>query len=1009
MEGEPGLRRSRLSLPSLETLALVVVVLAICQAFAGRLDLLRGRNLININTASRQTLAAKAGLDVSDAERLIQLRDAYGRIQSVPLFLRWAGHRNPPLILDAAVGPRLACRTPEQAVRRFLLALIILALTWPAWALISSRLRLEYERLPLLLAYVLTGLGAALQYSLQDPLRERALYWNHTVFLLLALALGAVSLRRGWIRHMARYPGVAFLLAAMALLALGLAGLGFGGARISLFGFQPIEGVKLACAISLAGYLALRAPHLARLGTRRWLLLVPRRSDVIPLLVLIGIPVIGPAAVGDLGPVLICSLLAICLLWAITGRLTFAAVGAVAILLSSGLVYSVNEALPSGLSILGHSIPTGHRFPVRVDMCIAPWSNDHPLGMQLGQALWAVSTNGLVGSGLGLGSDREVPLAHSDLAFAAVAEELGLTGAILVLAGIAVIVNTIFRLSYRCPDTPERYLRQAFAVLLSLQAIVIVSATLGLFPLTGVNVPFVSAGGSALIAFWFLAANGSSTAGLASSSVAENRLLGASRARQVALCRAIMVILLVALPARIAWLEWIRSDAVATTPVRTPDRDGVVRPHFNPRLEAALRTVVRGSIYDRKGRVLATSKPREKSGLASVVPGRFYVLGSDAYHLIGHNDAKAGGPIRIEAAYDRELSGWGDPRQALAAYRLKDLPWAPRGPRSSDVRLSIDRDLQLAAGRAMANGLESLRQQTGRRLYKGAAVVVNVADGSILASVSRPALDPNSLSIPSGPETTGDKEWAVEWDRATQGRYPPGSVFKLITAAAALEAGQEPYFTCSPGASAGLVPDAAVQYGGHGRLSLDDALVVSCNLYFGQLGQQIGAEQLMRVARKAGLTGLPSHGIAASELPSTAIGQGKLLLRPIEIARAVAAIANEGELPPPSAPVKTVGKSAQAISPSVARRIAADMRDVVRRGTARGIFGDLPFTFAGKTGSAENSIGDGVAHGWFVGFAPAERPKVAFAVIVENGGSGRGSAAPIARELLRALPEDLRK
>lgn len=84
------------------------------------------------------------------------------------------------------------------------------------------------------------------------------------------------------------------------------------------------------------------------------------------------------------------------------------------------------------------------------------------------------------------------------------------------------------------------------------------------------------------------------------------------------------------------------------------------------------------------------------------------------------------------------------------------------------------------------------------------------------------------------------------------------------------------------------------------------------------------------------------------------------------------------------------------------------MLEVVRTGTASGIFGDLPFAVAGKTGSAETPRGDAVAHAWFVGFAPADDPRVAFAVIVENGGAGRNAAAPIARDILRSLPEDLR-
>ncbi len=1005
MEGKPRLRPSRLPLPGLGTLAVVLVSLALLQVFFGRLDLLRGRGLTNVNSADTRTLVTATGMSSEAAERIVELRSRYGSIESVPLFLGWAARQTPALELEPDVRSKLACRTPGQAVRRFGLALAILAAAWPAWVFLASRMRLEHDRLPLLLAYTLTGMGAALQYSLHDPLRERSLYCNHAVFLLLAMAVSAVSLKRDWMRHLGRYPALAFLLSVLALLALLVAGSGFGSARINVFGVQPIEGVKLACGISLAGYLAVRAPHLAQLGTWRGPVRLPRKSDTVPLLTLVGIAVLGPALVGDFGPVLICSLLAIALLWAVTGRFLFVVVGVAAILLSGSLVYSVNSVLPSGLSIMGHSIPTGRLFPERVDMCLSPWANGHGRGMQLGQGLWSVATNGLIGSGLGLGSAREVPLAQSDLAFAAVCEELGLLGAVLVLTAYAAIVWRLFGLSFRCPDTPARYLRQAWAILLAAQAVVIVSGTLGLLPLTGVNLPFVSAGGSALLAFWVAVASASSTAGLSASTVPENALLGSARGRQTGLCRVFALLLLLILPARVVWLQSFRADQTALRKIFTPDADTEPRGHSNPRLEAMFRGVVRGSIYDRKGRILATSRLDQKQKLGAAAQGRFYPLGSDAYHLIGHNDPRAPRPKCLETEYDVLLSGAGDPRRALSAYRLKDLPFGGARPQSADLTLTVDRDLQLAAGRALSGGLERLRAQTSRRLYKGAAVVLDVKTGSILATVSRPALDPNSLPAPSEEETAEDRQWAVQWNRAGQGRYPPGSVFKLVTAAAALEEGKAPVLTCAPGLAAKSISCAVP----HGAVTLDDALVVSCNRYFSQLGASVGAERLMSVARKLGITGLPSTDVVASDIQATAIGQGELGVSPVSMARVAAAIAAGGRLPPPASAVASEGvQSAQAISRSVADRIARDMLEVVRTGTASGIFGDLPFAVAGKTGSAETPRGDAVAHAWFVGFAPADDPRVAFAVIVENGGAGRNAAAPIARDILRSLPEDLR-
>lgn len=413
----------------------------------------------------------------------------------------------------------------------------------------------------------------------------------------------------------------------------------------------------------------------------------------------------------------------------------------------------------------------------------------------------------------------------------------------------------------------------------------------------------------------------------------------------------------------------------------------------NPRVAQVEQEILRGGIYSREGKPLAVS-----------TEGQVRIGSGAAVHLVGYSDRRFG-KAGLEAAFDEALLGFvegsGPARFWRAALGQRWQGW--------DLVTTIDFDLQLAAEQAL-----------GER--PGAAVVLDPASGAILAMASWPRFDPHRLEEHLGGEAGG----TALFNRATQGQYPPGSSFKPVVLAAALESRR-----VRPGDVFNDVGSLTVEgriirnAGGvaHGRLALDDALAVSSNVVFARLALEVGWEPLRQVAEAFGFGAparslgvpvaagnLPGPGQKGAALAEAGIGQGELLVTPLQMAVFAAAIANGGWRVHPHAGLllrSPDGNERLIEAPAPVRAISAGTAHVVReamiaaveRGTGReakvaGI------DVAGKTGTAENPHGP--PHAWFIGFAPARNPRIALAVVVENGGAGGAVAAPIARKIFEA-------
>ncbi|RKZ06798.1 hypothetical protein DRQ32_10745 [bacterium] len=325
----------------------------------------------------------------------------------------------------------------------------------------------------------------------------------------------------------------------------------------------------------------------------------------------------------------------------------------------------------------------------------------------------------------------------------------------------------------------------------------------------------------------------------------------------------------------------------------------------------------------------------------------------------------------------------------------------------------------------------------------GSGVCVEGGTGDILAAASSPTFDPNEFTAGISQvrldELRSDRR-KPEFNRAMRGTYPPGSPFKLMTAAAALDAGhvrpETRFEPCRGGYMYGDRYFRCWELAGHGSLDLMGAIVQSCDVYFYQLISLLTVDELAAAARRFGLgaaTGLPALRDHAGLVPTSAwyderfgrggwtsgvklnlaIGQGELLVTPLQMARAFAALGGDGLLDRPHlvlAHTRSLGvheersvlRSTQPVcQPRTRQILQRALRLVVahEEGTG-GLARVAGVAVAGKTGTAENPFGED--HAWFVAYAPAEAPQVAVAVIVENSGHGGSIAAPLVGEFLEA-------
>lgn len=403
--------------------------------------------------------------------------------------------------------------------------------------------------------------------------------------------------------------------------------------------------------------------------------------------------------------------------------------------------------------------------------------------------------------------------------------------------------------------------------------------------------------------------------------------------------------------------------------------------------------------------------------------GRRYSEDQTAVHLIGYINAKDGnGASGIEKDFNDVLSKRKKVVYAAADGKRMIIP----GYGIYSIEDNPDCGVVTTLDAAMQRYSEEVLRSSGRN---GSIIVSDAVTGEILASASSPSFDPYKIE---NYLDSSDKEFM---NQAIQNQYPPGSIFKIIVAAAALEQGAvtiDTTFECKGYEEINGVRIKCSTGGpeGHGIITFQDAFAKSCNSAFIQAAILVKGDMILDMAKKFGIgeKTLPDfRGEKTGNLPKTedimgagignlAIGQGKLLVTPMQVNRLTAIIANDGQQHGlylikeirDNGNVETfpTPESTRVISSKTAETIKDLMVDTVNHGTANNLSEDMSISVAGKTGSAEAAYyGNEVVHGWFTGFMPAHQPKYVITVFIESGGSGRVSAVPLFREMANYLKE----
>ncbi len=962
-----------------------------------------------------------AGVTVSEADWKADRRLAQVRARAAAI-----GTTEPVRVLTGAdlarLKPYVVVRTSRAYVSRIGYAVsAFLACFWLAH-LVRRWRGVPDDPVLLPVVLLLTGIGVMGMVALRDPWRDTVLVPTFVggacAGVALLLAASEIDVESSRLRRAVLVPlGLALGLAA-ALLVFG-SGPGSSGVKVNLLGVQPVEAIRLLVVCAIAAALARRLDLLRELSappTARhpWLGLVrvPRWRDVRAIVASMALVLAFFFLQKDLGPALVLSGVVIALYAVARGRVAFVVIGLG--MLVSGVVLA---------SVIGAPATVGQRVRVWAD----PWNNGVSGGNQVAHGLWAMATGAVWGSGPGLGSPQSIPEAHTDFVLAALGEQLGVVGVLAVLGLYVVLAWRCLRIAVRAPGDYSALLAIGVTLGLVAQAFVIGAGILGILPLTGVVTPFLSYGRSSMLANCL-------AVGVVLGVARRSGPVRAHLAFPVRVLATTLAVLAGIVASRVAWVQVVRADTLATAASLSVQADGGYRFEYNPRLVSAARAIERGSIHDRHGLVLATSRPSEIAAVDAAFTRvglsrdqdcgpetpRCYPLGGVAFSVLGDWASQVNWAARnssyVERDHDTTLKGFDDrqrvvdvvhPRTGARERTIRRdysalLPIVRHGADSTrpdvrllldrprDVRLTIDARLQQRVGRALQDGI--VRGGHAR----GAAVVIDVQTGDVLASVSYPWPSPPTRmgapgrgGRPPGADASargGDaREADALLDRVRYGVYPPGSTFKLLVAAAALRSRPEAQATthmCSrlPDGRVGQairgwarpIRDDVADTAPHGAVDLHRGLVVSCNAYFAQLAMQLGPRPLLDAVSAFQIdVARPSTAEALrSRLPQAGYGQGDVLASPLKMARVAAAIAAGGVVTPVRwtlDPGVGPGEPQRWLADDDAARLSRYLREAVTSGTGRALAGHAT-PIAGKTGTAE--VDGRPSHSWFVGMAP---------------------------------------
>lgn len=861
--------------------------------------------------------------------------------------------------------------------------------------------------------FTLSGIGITFVTRLQP---DASLGQVVFLFLGVALMVGTLAVVKN-LEVVKRYKYVLGIAGIILLVLPMFIGTEIYGSKLWIkiggFQFQPGEFAKVLIVLFLAGYLA-ENRELLSISNRTVLgIKFPRLRLLYPLFIVWGVCLLVVAFERDLGSALLFYTIFLIMLYVATGRVSYVIIGLALLAVGAFGMYQ----------IMSH-------VQVRVAIWLDPFSDAQNLGYQIVQSLFSLADGGLAGVGIGKGMADIIPVVASDMIFAAIGEEMGLLGGSAVLLLFMLFAVRGLTTAARAKSDLAAFSAAGLTAAISFQAFTIVGGVTKLIPLTGVTLPFMSQGGSSLLASFVIVAlllragdeaTGRSTE-IANTSTdlatagyrttvrgshmrrpaldtPESGLLGrvalANRlTRTVFLFTALFAVLI----GNITYIQVIKASEYQDMPSN------------NHTINKA-RFIKRGSIITADGLTLAESVQQADGTYA-----RSYPNGNLAAHVVGYYSQQYG-TMGIENTQNDTLTGSKD----YSSWQNALNSLAGISEPGNSVQLTIDSRIQRAAEQALAGRV-------------GAIVALDPRSGAVLAWASAPTFDNTNIQAAiEAANASGGADTSM-YDRATLALYTPGSTFKVLTLASALENGLATLDTTydSPGRmEIGGADVVSIGERGHGKISLAKAFALSSNTVFGQVADGLGAEKLVATARAFGYgqqLGL-DFTTAASVMPNPEemtewelawagagqpVGQGHTpgpQATVMQNALMAATIANNGIAMNPYvvsqilAPDGTVLKTTrghslgQAVGSGTAKQVKQAMLDVVQNGTgsAAAIAG---VKVAGKTGTAETNNAN--ANSTFVGFAPYDTPTVAIAVVIEQNAKGEESAAAVGGQVLRA-------
>ena len=861
--------------------------------------------------------------------------------------------------------------------------------------------------------FTLSGIGITFVTRLQP---DASLGQVIFLFLGVALMVGTLAVVKN-LEVIKRYKYVLGIAGIILLVLPMFIGTEIYGSKLWIkiggFQFQPGEFAKVLIVLFLAGYLA-ENRELLSISNRTVLgIKFPRLRLLYPLFIVWGVCLLVVAFERDLGSALLFYTIFLIMLYVATGRVSYVIIGLALLAVGAFGMYQ----------IMSH-------VQVRVAIWLDPFSDAQNLGYQIVQSLFSLADGGLAGVGIGKGMADIIPVVASDMIFAAIGEEMGLLGGSAVLLLFMLFAVRGLTTAARAKSDLAAFSAAGLTAAISFQAFTIVGGVTKLIPLTGVTLPFMSQGGSSLLASFVIVAlllragdeaTGRSTE-IANTSTdlatagyrttvrgshmrrpaldtPESGLLGrvalANRlTRTVFLFTALFAVLI----GNITYIQVIKASEYQDMPSN------------NHTINKA-RFIKRGSIITADGLTLAESIQQADGTYA-----RSYPNGNLAAHVVGYYSQQYG-TMGIENTQNDTLTGSKD----YSSWQNALNSLAGISEPGNSVQLTIDSRIQRAAEQALAGRV-------------GAIVALDPRSGAVLAWASAPTFDNTNIQAAiEAANASGGADTSM-YDRATLALYTPGSTFKVLTLASALENGLATLDTTydSPGRmEIGGADVVSIGERGHGKISLAKAFALSSNTVFGQVADGLGADKLVATARAFGYgqqLGL-DFTTAASVMPNPEemtewelawagagqpVGQGHTpgpQATVMQNALMAATIANNGIAMNPYvvsqilAPDGTVLKTTrghslgQAVGSGTAEQVKQAMLDVVQNGTgsAAAIAG---VKVAGKTGTAETNNAN--ANSTFVGFAPYDTPTVAIAVVIEQNAKGEESAAAVGGQVLRA-------